>query len=386
MGKSDRVWAAVSLLAVFGVLAMGATIIWAQSAGSTGRNDPLLQSRRGLDLNGGFEIEQAVNAAIETQPAKGKPIEAVGLKGRKLSSPYTVKNLTVVLIHGPDTIKDGTFLTLEEAMATGKFRVLETSNVNRLIVDNDSDKTVFIQSGDIVKGGKQDRVVQYDYVIAPKSGKTEIAVFCVEQGRWRQRGRESVRAFGGSTNTAVGNDLKLAAKLKSDQGEVWKNVSKMQRKLSRSAGGSVQAADAPSSMNASLEDAKVTKLIAEYVGELSGIVKGKTDVIGVAVAINGKVTSVDTYGSAALFAKLWPRLLKAAATEAAVEYDKGLEFEQIAAADVEAFIKAVQFGRASRRRVLSGLNMNTLDAPRNAMFQTEDFESGQTLHENYLSK
>ena len=63
--------------------------------------------------------------------------------------------------------------------------VKETGTVNQLTVENSSaTETVFIQAGDIVKGGKQDRVLTVDMILPPKSGAIPISSFCVEQNRW----------------------------------------------------------------------------------------------------------------------------------------------------------------------------------------------------------
>src|SRR5690348_12828972 len=80
--------------------------------------------------------------------------------GYRVSAPYSYKNLTVFLIYGRDELKNKNILTLQEAMERKLLVVYETSDVNNLQVENISkDFEVFIQSGDIVKGGKQDRVL-----------------------------------------------------------------------------------------------------------------------------------------------------------------------------------------------------------------------------------
>ena len=52
-----------------------------------------------------------------------------------------------------------------------------------------------MQAGDIVKGGKQDRVVTVSFLLPAKSGRMPIASFCVEQGRWSARGKEDLAKF-----------------------------------------------------------------------------------------------------------------------------------------------------------------------------------------------
>ena len=84
----------------------------------------------------------------------------------------------------------------------GAVKVHETGNVNELQIENLGTDEVFVQSGDIVKGGQQDRVLTVSLLLPPKSGRIPIASFCVEQGRWTARGKEDVKTF--ATASAVG--------------------------------------------------------------------------------------------------------------------------------------------------------------------------------------
>src|SRR5260370_14540126 len=98
----------------------------------------------------------------------------------RLEGPFTQGNLTVFLIHGQDKIKGQTFLTLQEALVQKKVIVRETREVNQLSIENVSRAEVYVQSGDIVKGGQQDRMLVVDLILPPRSGKIPIAAFCVE--------------------------------------------------------------------------------------------------------------------------------------------------------------------------------------------------------------
>jgi hypothetical protein len=141
----------------------------------------------------------------------------------KLSGPFSHDNLTVFLIHGADQVKGETILTLDEALAQKKVVVHETKNVNRLSVENVSaTEEVFIQAGDIVKGGQQDRTIARDMLLRPKSGRVPVGAFCVEQGRWSRRPGESVNQFDSSKHYLATNALRLACRKAGSQGEVWK--------------------------------------------------------------------------------------------------------------------------------------------------------------------
>jgi ARG and Rhodanese-Phosphatase-superfamily-associated Protein domain len=148
-----------------------------------------------------------------------------------VTGPYSHKNLTIFLLHGADQRQDKTPLTLQEAMKRKLVVVRETGDVNRLTIQNRSNQDVFVQAGDIVKGGQQDRTLALDLIVPPKSRRIPIEAFCVEQGRWSRRGEETVAAFSASNNMLASKELKIAAKAKGSQGDVWANVSKAQKKL-----------------------------------------------------------------------------------------------------------------------------------------------------------
>src|SRR6266487_1910013 len=209
----------------------------------------------------------------------------------RLEGPFTRGNLTVFLIHGKDKIKGQTFITLQEALVQKKVIVRETRSVNELSIENVSREEVYVQSGDIVKGGQQDRMMAVDLILPPRSGKIPIAAFCVENGRWSQRGSEQVTVFNSSANVVASREDKLAAKMKGSQGEVWREVSVAQDKLSANTGGRVNAAASPTSFELALENKQVQANADSYIKALSGILEGKPDVIGYVFAINGKVNS-----------------------------------------------------------------------------------------------
>jgi hypothetical protein len=278
-------------------------------------------------------------AWAETPPAA--PPKSEGPAVKSVSGPFTHGNLTVFLLHGGDVMPGKSILTLQEALEQKKAVVHETSNVNELSVENLSDEPLFIQSGDIVKGGKQDRAIAFDMLLPPKSGKVAIGSFCVEHGRWRQRGQEAAGSFAGSTTQIAGKDLKAAVVGNSSerQGEVWKEVGNTQEKLSRNAATQVMSPASPSSLQLSLENKQVLEKLSAYEKAISGAVDGKSDVIGMALCINGQVQGAEVYGSSALFRKLWPKLLKSAATEALGEVDEKKKFDPATAKAVEAFLK-----------------------------------------------
>ena len=159
----------------------------------------------------------------------------------RLSDPVTHRNLAIYLVHG--TSRGGPVpLTLQEAMARKAVEVREIGRVNELQVENVGDEEVFIQAGDIVKGGQQDRVLSVSLLLPPRSGATSVASVCVESGRWSARAGEDVRMFSLSNALVPSRQTKLElagvgarppeGAPPSRQQEVWKSVSRIQDRLS----------------------------------------------------------------------------------------------------------------------------------------------------------
>jgi hypothetical protein len=264
-----------------------------------------------------------------------------------LSGPYTHSNLTLFLIHGPDTMPGRRFVTLKEAMEKKIIVVNETSNVNVLSIENTSpDVEVFVMAGDVVKGGKQDRAIAFDQIIPPKSGTMALPSFCVEAGRWRKRGAEDDRAFARSDNLIVGKAMKVAVIEGRAQGQVWEEVANAQKKLTENVGKPVQAAASPSSLQLALEDKDLKEKLSIYETPLADAIKDKNDVIGVVAIVNGEIAGADAFCNADLFRTLWPKLLNAASTEALAEFKAEKKFEPLKPEAVAQFLDDADNGES----------------------------------------
>ncbi len=253
-------------------------------------------------------------------------------------------NLAIYLVRGKSAAGPVP-LTLDEALAKSAVKVHETGNVNELQVENLGSDEVFVQSGDIVKGGQQDRVLTVSLILPPKSGRIPIASFCVEQGRWSARGKEDVKTFATASAVVPSREAKIAMKapvaafaeptrttgissgsirttaaVPSETGtrqqEVWRKVRKVQDGLSSNLGTTVNAAASQSSLQLALENEKLKDAQAAYLTALQGAGEKENDIVGYIFAINGKLNSAEVYPSNGLFRKMWPKLLQASITEA----------------------------------------------------------------------
>src|SRR5689334_9852145 len=319
--------------------------------------------------------------------AQGQGQNSATNSNYRLSGPYTHKNLTVFLIHGKDQTRK-TFLTLQEALAQKKVKVYETRDVNELAIRNLSNEDIYVQAGDIVRGGDQDRMISMDFIVPPRSGRMPIAAFCVESGRWSKRGNEEAATFTSSDNAIAMKDLKLAAKSANSQQAVWDNVAVVQTKLAENVGGSVNSRTSASSLELSVEDLKVKESSAAYINVLEGIIKKRSDVIGYVFAINGKVNSADVYASSALFAKLWPKLLKSSAVEAIAELNQQTDgAKPVASETVESFLADSEKPKPAAKDVTPRVRMVTREDDKNAFFETQDRDQKDAwVHRNYIKK
>lgn len=248
------------------------------------------------------------------------PQSAAAAEQPRVSAPLAHDNLTVYFVHGPDAVGDThKVATLQEALDAGWAVVHETGDVNALAVENRSaDTELFIQEGDIIKGGRQDRVIATDMLVPPKSGAVPFPAHCVEQGRWTGRGGEAATHFNKSDQFAVGNELRYA-NATYDQGKVWENVKKNQEQLSANLNVRVNAPESESSLQLALENKAVQGRVAEFEQALRAAGESRRNVIGVVFVVNGQVTGAEVYGSNALFLKAWPKLLRSNAASAVAE-------------------------------------------------------------------
>ena len=183
-------------------------------------------------------------------------------------------------------------------------------------MENLSAQDVYIQSGEIVKGGRQDRVLKDDFILPTASGKVDITAFCVEHGRWSQRGQEPVQAFAAAPNAIASPEMKRAVKDAARQTDVWAQVSVAQERLSKNLGAAVKSPASESSYQLTLEAPKVQQTANGFRKDLAGLADQHPDALGYVVAVNGKVTGADVYATHELFRKLWPKMLESAAVEA----------------------------------------------------------------------
>jgi hypothetical protein len=321
------------------------------------------------------------------RPAAAQPATP-GLAALDLTGPYVYRNLAIFAVHDRNTTHHEDILTLQEGLAKKVVTIEEVGQVNRLVASNKGDKSVYLQAGDIVKGGQQDRVLQHDTVLPPKSRKVALSVFCVESGRWHGRGSEPVRHFASSSATIMTKRQKLAVKVAGRQGDVWESVAAAQTELGKKVGHSVRARASATSLQLSLEDKQLGSSVDEYVKNIEKQLPKDATVVGYAVAVNGNVDSVEVFASPALFGKMKGKLLKASATEAVAAHTETKQASPPPnAAAVRALITDAESGAAKTEKQTLRTHVTRKETRRNVVFETKDpLVPSKAMHKSYLAK
>ena len=327
-------------------------------------------------------------------------------KGELLSTPLTpaltsegitihdaihVEHLSLFVLSGETAIPGKRYTTLSTAMKNKTVVVNETGSVNELSIDNNSDAHVFIHSGDIVKGGKQDRTISYDVIVPPRAKNVALASFCVEQGRWKQRANETVTSFGSNTKMVSSRDLKLAARYEKDQAKVWSKVaeqkSHLNNKLSQKNGYAVEVADSTSntSLQLALESESLEKEKELFYKALENAI-AVPNAMGYAYAINGEIYGVERYNNTALFKSLWEKLLESIIVEA-ISKEETTTYEQPTKQDVLAYMQAIKKNsKETLKKINSATNFKTVVNTKkgNLLFITEDVEKKDWVHRSFM--
>src|SRR5262249_13355006 len=124
---------------------------------------------------------------------------------------------------------------------------------------------------------------------------------------------------------------------------------------------------------------EVREAADKHVAVLEKIAEGKSAVIGMAFAINGKMVAADVFGSGELFHKVWPKLLRASAVEAVAEQQKDKTFDPVQVETAKAFLEETEQGKAVRQQTANGLHQNRCEAPGSVLFETIDHRDGVVM-------
>jgi hypothetical protein len=237
------------------------------------------------------------------------------------TDPIQYENLTVQFLLGPSGPPD--YLTLAEGCRLNTVEILETGSVNRLSVHNRSlKKPLFIQLGELLKGGLQDRTIATDLVLDPGEVYDSLPVYCVEQARWSKRPAEDQSKFTSTQDFVATKPLRSSLGRREEQSAVWAAVASAKHRMARQMPGYLGSTVSPSSLQLSLEDSALQKRIHQWFRAITEQVRLDTKTVGATITINKRIEKIEWYGHARIFRRLWPGLLRAVILEAFLERNR----------------------------------------------------------------
>ena len=249
------------------------------------------------------------------------------------------------------------FLTLDEGIKSGQVEVTEAGKVrglvrprggrpvienyggdqvNTLVLVNNSNQPLLLLAGEIVTGGKQDRVIAKDRIVPAGGDPIDLSVFCIEPGRWT----ESSAKFGAAANGSAGSfmvqpTVRQEAMVAKNQQSVWNSVHGAISQMAAAApaaapaiagqmSGSPNAESRPfgtTSYAKAMQDSGVSAKVDEAAAP---VMKSRDQVlaklreehaIGVVVAVRGEIVWADMFAGTELLSRYWSKLVRSYAAE-----------------------------------------------------------------------
>ena len=271
--------------------------------------------------------------------------------GWRLASPISYQNLTIFPVVSSQDSDTSDFATLDQALANGDAVISEQGDylrrtrdgqipqgfstgpqVNQLVLVNRGKKPLLLLAGEVVSGGKQDRIIGKDRIVPIGAAPLPVDVFCVEHGRWT----------GASDQFSAGNlmvhpSVREEAAVAQNQSQVWAAVRGEAQGVG-SADSAIAAPAAPpisrealssainsagtqsyqriykaSPIGASVES--VAEELSRRFNRATSGLKGER-VVGVVAAFGDEVAWSDIFASSELFSAYWPKLLRSYVVEA----------------------------------------------------------------------
>ena len=288
--------------------------------------------------------------------------------GYRVLPPIESGNLLLFPVVGPDRAPQSPFLTLDEGIKSGAVEVTEAGRVrglvrprpaqnplndgvlrpfpaqpqynrgdqvNTLVLVNNSDKPLLLLAGEIVTGGKQDRVIARDRIVPAGSDPIDLNVFCIEHGRWT----EATPVFGASAKSPamglmVQPSVREKAMIAKDQQQVWDSVhgsiaAALAAPAPSSGGGTVNG-PSPSAlgttsyaraMQSSTVSVKVDEAAAPVMKSHERVLQKLREehAVGVVVAVRGEIVWADIFADPDLLAHYWTKLVRSYAAESLLQ-------------------------------------------------------------------
>jgi hypothetical protein len=360
-------------------------------------------------------------AFVGPVPGSSSNVPPPSESGWRLLDPVTYENISLFPVVASSQQDTSAFLTLDEGLSSGEVIVSEQGAtglartrdsqrrptpdytrgpaVNQLVLVNRSKRPLVLLAGELVSGGKQDRIIAKDRIVAPGAEPLPLDVFCVEHGRWSSGSQFT------ASGTIVHPSVREQAALKQNQNEVWAAV-RAGSTASRSPGSTPRPAVAPRVSPGEIADTIATAVptqsyakiyegtrvgasVEEFAAQLQKRFSKSTTglkgerVVGVVVAYGGEVAWSDIFASGELLDHYWPKLLRSYAVEAVA---RPTLRETASADDARGFLRRLN-GRETQETEAGVYRWRETSEGRLALIELEALQpKPMTLHRLLLQR
>lgn len=292
-------------------------------------------------------------------------------------APIRFHNISIVPVTTRKTGQHQRYTLLEEGMAQKTLRVRELdgnsneARVSHVEIRNNGQDPVYLLGGEMILGGKQDRIIAADTVIAPTGKWVKVGVFCVEQGRWRGQNMK-FKSGGAMADVSI-----RRAAMRGSQSAVWKEVAK--KNLLHGTQSSTQT------YRRTIQNAKLRKKIKPYIRQLKARLPRDERLAGLVFGINGKIHVADIFGNPVLFHDLEDKLLSAYVLEA-LGHQVDKDAKPVSSTAAKDFIGKARKARPKRTGKSGRAKNLAKETPELIGNETVDEKSKKTVRETYIVK
>jgi len=214
---------------------------------------------------------------------------------------YTYDGLTVFQLEMVNVDDDTEYLSMAQALKRDDLAIREkgSGSVPALQARNRGRRHVLLLAGEIVAGGKQNRVLRHDLLLEPRSRWVELPVLCVEQGRWHGAGE-----FKSSPSVAM-LGVRVGAQTGAGQERIWADVSRYSRELG--------VDSSTQDLQAVQDSPEMREDVARYRDEFRK--HWHRQAVGMVVARWGRIVGADLFCNSDVFLEHRDRLLESYAMD-----------------------------------------------------------------------
>ncbi|WP_458453790.1 ARPP-1 family domain-containing protein [Methanobrevibacter sp.] len=212
----------------------------------------------------------------------------------ELLKPQTHENITIIPIKTEKTYID--ILTLKKGLELGlvEIKECETSQVNTLIVKNESITPLILIDGEEVVGGDQNRIVNSTILIDAKS-EMKIPVSCSEKNRWSYKNEFKQSNYIANYRTRLAKEH-ASRQSNHFQDIIWSSIDELESQS--------EFTSPTCAMEESYENQKfdLNEIITKF-----KIVPGQT---GVLIMIDGEIKGFEVFLNSEMYREFHEKILK----------------------------------------------------------------------------